>query len=86
MPMPKMAVRATFFARGSCSCHSSGMGNMIIARSVMRLMMPTASYACVALPHVPSMDLSQVYAIGRQSTTASMKTAMLYEMLKNIIV
>jgi len=53
-PIPKMAVRPSFFDTGNCSDHNIGIGRIMTAMSIKRLMVPTATDAATRLPHTAS--------------------------------
>jgi len=53
-PIPKIAVKPSFFATGNCSVHKIGMGSIIMAKSMRRLLVPTATKAMSWLPQTAS--------------------------------
>ena len=66
MPMPNMALMATFLAVAICSPHSTGNGSTTVMISITRLNTPMNKSSDFWYPQVPFVDRSHSYDSGRQ--------------------
>ena len=65
IPIVNIIVSANFLNKVIWSRQRTGSGVTITPTSRKRLSMPIASHSSYMLPHLPLIDLSQVYAKGR---------------------
>jgi len=81
IPNAKIHAKANLFALGTWSCHTSGIGNMKIKKSVKTSKIPTAVKAADKFPQWPPRVVgSQNMEIGRHVTMPGIIVYTVHEM------